>query len=151
MTGIVEPALPVALRLVEHFEGLHLGPYLDPVGIATIGLGATRYLDGRAVTLQDPPITRAAAYDMARHHLRSVCVPAVLRLCPQVDTPERLAALADFVFNLGAGRLQASTLRRRVAAGRWDDVPQELSRWVYGGGRVLRGLVLRRQAEAALI
>ena len=148
---MVETALPVALRLVEHFEGLHLRPYLDPVGIPTVGLGAIRYLDGRAVTLKDPPITREHAYDMARHHLRVVCVPAVLRLCPQTDTPERLAALADFVFNLGAGRLQASTLRRRVAARRWEDVPQELGRWVYGGGVVLRGLVRRREAEAALI
>jgi len=60
-----------------------------------------------------------------------------------------LGAICDFVFNLGAGRLQSSTLRRKINTEEWDDVPYELSRWVYGGGKKLRGLVLRREAESA--
>jgi lysozyme len=83
--------------------------------------------------------------------VRRVYLPAVLRLCPGVDSPGRLAALIDFTFNLGSGQLRASTLRKRVNAGDWDAVPAELRKWVRGGGRVLRGLVLRRGAEAALI
>ena len=76
---------------------------------------------------------------------------AALRYCPVLATePEaRLAALVDFTFNLGAGRLQTSTLRRRVNQRDWIAAGQELRRWVYGGGKVLPGLVARREAEAA--
>ncbi len=63
----------------------------------------------------------------------------------------RLAAIVDFTFNLGAGRLQTSTLRRRIDQRDWPASAQELRRWVYGGGRVLPGLVTRREAEAALL
>lgn len=63
----------------------------------------------------------------------------------------RLAAIVDFTFNLGAGRLQTSTLRRRVNQQDWIAVGQELRRWVYGGGKVLPGLVTRRSAEVALL
>jgi lysozyme len=83
--------------------------------------------------------------------VRRVYLPAVLKLCPGADTPERLAALIDFAFNLGVGRLAASTLRKRVNAGRWADLPAEFRKWNRGGGLVLRGLVLRREAEVALI
>ena len=78
---------------------------------------------------------------------------ATLRYCPVLATePEgRLAAIVDFTFNLGAGRLQASTLRRRVNQRDWPGAAQELSRWIYGGGRVLPGLVLRREAEISLL
>ena len=78
---------------------------------------------------------------------------ATLRYCPVLTTePDgRLAAIVDFTFNLGAGRLQASTLRRRVNQRDWTGAAQELLRWVHGGGRVLPGLVLRREAELALL
>ena len=78
---------------------------------------------------------------------------ATLRYCPVLATePEgRLAAIVDFTFNLGAGRLQVSTLRRRVNQRDWQGATQELRRWVYGGGRVLPGLVLRRDAEVSLL
>ena len=65
--------------------------------------------------------------------------------------PEKAAAIIDFVYNLGAGQLKGSNLRRRVNAQDWEEVPFELRKWVRGGGRVLRGLVLRREAEAGLV
>ena len=79
-----------------------------------------------------------------------VYLPSVLLLCPGVTEPNRLGAPVDFAYNLGANNLKTSTLRRRVNEGRGDEVPAELRKWVRGGGRVLRGLVLRREAEAAL-
>jgi len=57
----------------------------------------------------------------------------------------------DFTFNLGAGRLQTSTLRRRINQRNWAAAAKELHRWVYGGGKVLPGLVTRREAEAGLL
>ncbi len=78
---------------------------------------------------------------------------ATLRYCPVLAAePEgRLAAIVDFTFNLGAGRLQTSTLRRRINQQDWSSAALELRRWVYGGGRVLPGLVLRREAEIQLL
>ena len=144
-------AIEIAAALARRFEGLHLTPYLCPAGVPTIGYGATRYLDGRTVQLTDPPISREPAERMLLRQVEAIYWPAVRRLCPVPMPPERAAALIDFCFNLGAGNLSASTLRKRVNAGRWDDVPAELRKWNRGGGRVLRGLVLRREAEATLV
>ena len=57
---------------------------------------------------------------------------ATLRFCPVLATQpeERLAAITDFTFNLGAGRLQVSTLRRRINQRDWIAASQELRRWV---------------------
>lgn len=144
-------ALKVACELAMRFEGCYLHPYLCPAGIATIGYGATYYPDGRRVRLSDPPISKEVALAMLHSMVINEYLPAVLKLCPRVDTPQRLAALIDFAFNLGAGNLRASTLRKRVNAGRWDLVKVELMKWVRGGGKWLRGLYLRRQAESRLI
>ena len=143
--------IELVLALCRRFEGLYLTPYLCPAGIPTIGYGATYYEDGTRVTLRDPPITREQAEALLSWHVRTVYLPAVHRLCPDVDSPERLAALIDFTFNLGAGNLRNSTLRRRVNEERWEDVPDELRKWNKSGGRVLRGLTARREAEAALV
>lgn len=117
----------------------------------TIGYGATYYEDGQRVRLTDPLITRERAEQLLEWMVRTVYLPSVAQLCPGADEPGRVAALIDFTFNLGAGQLRASTLRRKVNAGDWEAVPAELRKWVRGGGRPLRGLVLRREAEIRLV
>ncbi len=144
-------AVEIAAGLCRRFEGLHLRPYLCPAGVPTIGYGATYYEDGTRVTLSDPPISRQRAEELLVWHIENVYLPAVLKLCPDVGAPERLAALIDFAFNLGVGNLRASTLRKRANAKRWGDVRAELMRWTKAGGKELRGLVKRREAECALI
>lgn len=146
-----DEALHLAASLCRRFEGLYLRPYLCPAGVPTIGYGSTYYEDGRRVKLTDPAITRGRAEDLLLHQLRTIYARQTAALCPHVDTPGRLAALIDFAYNLGAANLRASTLRRKVNAGEWDEVPAQLLRWNKAGGRVLRGLTIRRQAEAALI
>lgn len=99
-----------------------------------------------------PPITEAEA----ESYLAADLMPALAasqRYCPALATePEgRLAAVVDFTFNLGVGRLQTSTLRRRINPRDWAGAAQEFRRSVYGGGRVLPGLVVRREAEARLL
>lgn len=141
----------LVLALLFRFEGLRLHPYLCPAGVPTIGLGSTHYEDGRPVRLSDPAITRERAISLAQLDILRTFMPAVIRHCPGVDTPRRLAALVDFTYNLGGGRLGASTLRRKVNAGDWDGAKVELMKWVRGGGRVLPGLVRRRAAEVALL
>lgn len=146
-----DPVAIAAARLTEPSEGLFLRPYLCPAGVPSIGFGSTHYEDGTRVTLRDPQITKRRARQLMRHELQTVCRPAVDDLCPGADTPERKAVLVDFVYNLGRSRLAASTLRRRVNARGWAGARRELLRWVYGGGKKLRGLVIRRQRGAAML
>ena len=146
---------PQAIALAKRFEGFHrvpiddpwgrAHPYICPAGFMTIGWGHLCKPD-------HPPVTEAEAEAYLAADLMTA-LAATLRYCPVLATePEvRLAAIVDFTFNLGAGRLQTSTLRRRVNQRDWPSAGQELRRWVYGGGRVLVGLVTRREAEAALL
>ena len=145
-----ELAILVATALARRFEGLYLSPYLCPAGVPTIGYGATYYEDGTRVTLLDAPITRERAIALLQWMVRTVYLPTVMRLCPGIDNPNRLAALIDFTFNLGGNALKNSSLRRKVNAGMWSAVPTELRKWVMAAGKRLRGLVIRREAEAAL-
>lgn len=147
----LDQALHLAASLCRRFEGCYLRPYLCPAGVPTIGYGSTYYEDGRRVSLTDPAITMARAEDLLMHQLRTVYLRQTVALCPGTDTPARLAALVDFSYNLGSANLKASTLRKRVNAGEWPDVPPQLLRWNKAGGKVLRGLTIRRQAEAVLV
>lgn len=144
-------ALAIVIRLCLLFEGMYLRPYLCPAGVPTIGVGSTRYLDGRAVKLSDPAITREHALLLLRRKILTEYMPGVRKLCGAVNDAGRLAALTDLAYNIGLGNLRASTLRKHVLAGRWDLVPAQLRVWNRGGGRVLPGLVKRREAECALI
>ena len=143
-----------AIDLAKRFEGFHrvpradpgrAHPYVCPAGYWTIGYG-------HLCDPKHPPITEAEAEGYLAADLRTA-LNATLRYCPVLATePEgRLAAIVDFTFNLGAGRLQTSTLRRRLNQRDWPSAASELRRWVYGGGKVLPGLVIRRAAETALL
>ena len=94
-------------------------------------------------------IDEATAEDLLRRDVEAA-VRAVLRLIrvPLADGP--FDALCSFTFNLGAGALQRSTLRRKINREEHDAVPAEFRRWVWAGGRKLKGLIRRREAEAVL-
>jgi lysozyme len=144
--------LAIAVALCKEFEGFRSKPYLCPAGVATIGYGTTRHMGGAPVSLTDPPIDKATAEMLLRAQLRRDYLPGALRACPVLATDERaLNAIVDFCYNLGVGRLQTSTLRRRINALDWQGARTEIRRWVRGGGKILPGLVRRREAEAALL
>ena len=144
--------LDIAAGLCRVFEGFKSKPYLCPAGVPTIGYGSTYYGNGTKVTLQDVPISEVDARALLLHELQYTYTPGVLRLCPQLVTDERrLNAIVDFVFNAGIGRLQTSTLRRKINERDWLAAEAELNKWVRGGGKILPGLVKRRQAEALLL
>jgi len=147
----INRAVRLVIALLERFEGLYLRPYLCPAGVWTIGLGTTRYPDGRPVRPTDRAITRDEAYVIASWQIRTDYLPGALRACRGLNTAGRMAAVVDFTYNLGVAALRGSTLRKRINAGRWEDVPTELRKWVRGGGRVLSGLVKRREAEVRLL
>ena len=143
----IAEAMRLAEALLHRWEGMVLTPYLCSAGVPTIGLGSTRYLDGRPVRLTDPPITREHALVLARDQLRRRYLRAVRAYCPDLTDPRRVAALTSWTYNLGPGALAASTLRRRINAQAWEAVPPEWRRWNRAGGRVIAGLTARREAE----
>jgi len=143
-----------AIDLAKRFEGFHrvpkndpgrAHPYVCPAGYWTIGYG-------HLCDPKHPPISDAEAASYLAADLITA-LNATLRYCPVLATePEgRLAAIVDFTFNLGAGRLQTSTLRRRISQRDWTSAAQELRRWIYGGGRALPGLVGRRNVESLML
>ena len=143
--------LEIASALCRQFEGFKSKPYLCPAGVPTIGYGSTYYADGRKVTLQDPPMDEPAARTLLMYELNHTYLPAVLRHCPVLVSDERKCnAIVDFCYNLGVGRLQTSTLKRKINAQDWEGAKEQLKLWVRGGGKVLNGLVKRRDAECAL-
>ena len=140
-----------AIDLIKSFEGFYSKPYLCPAGIPTIGYGTTWYENGKKVTLHDMPISKERANDLLMYEINKACIPAILRLCPTlIGHQNKFCAIISFTYNLGSGRLKASTLRRRINAEDWDAAANELLKWNKAGGKVLRGLDLRRKAEAAL-
>jgi lysozyme len=143
-----------AIDLAKRFEGFHrlpkhdphrAYPYICPAGYWTIGYG-------HLCDQNHPPITEDEAGCYLAMDIQTA-LSATLRYCPVLATEseERLAAIVDFTFNLGAGRLQTSTLRRRINQRDWLSAGTELGRWVHGGGKVLRGLVARRAAGALML
>lgn len=144
--------LDIAAALCKQFEGYRGKPYLCPAGVATIGYGSTYYADGRKVALTDAPMSEPDAAALLLQELHHTFLPGVLRQCPILLTDERKCnAIVDFVYNLGLGRLQTSTLKRKINQQDWDAAQEQLMLWTKGGGRVLPGLVKRRSAESALL
>jgi lysozyme len=133
-------AIEIAKVLAKFFEGLSLVPYFCPAGYRTAGWGHL-YPEGGPITLEQ-------AGEFLKSDLQKA-LNGTVRQCPVLLAyPEILGAITDFAFNLGVGRLQTSTLRRKINQQDWDGAANELRKWVYGGGRKLKGLVLRREAEA---
>ena len=137
-------ALARLRALCRRFEGLRLRAYLCPVGVWTIGYGATGPGIGPGLIWTQQQAEARLLADARRF------LDGTRRLCPDLEG-NALAAVADFSFNLGLGRLRASTLRRRLNDGDMDGARTELAKWVRGGGRILPGLVARRAAEIALL
>lgn len=153
--------LDIAEELCKRFEGLHrvgsdglIYPYICPAGFPTQGYGTVFRPDGKKVSMDDPPITRETAEQWLKLELLHTYAPGVVRQCPillslAMTTKDwgKFNAIVDFAYNLGVGRLQTSTLRRKINAQDWVGAKEQLRLWIRGGGRVLPGLVKRREAE----
>jgi lysozyme len=144
--------LEIAAELCRRFEGYRAKPYLCPAGVATIGYGSTYYADKRKVSLDDAPMDEPTARALLMVELEHTYLPGVLRNCPILATDERRCnAIVDFAYNLGIGRLQTSTLKRKINAQDWAGAQEQIMLWTRGGGKVLPGLVKRRLAEKLLL
>ncbi len=146
-------ALNLAFKIAKPFEGLSLKPYHDPVGYPTIGYGHLLSKQPWADLSQWQPISMNEAEALLQADM-FMALDQVADASPVLNDPDnwqRLAALSDFVFNLGIGQYRASTLKRRVDVEDWDGAQHQIKRWIRARGKVLKGLVLRREAEARLL
>jgi lysozyme len=138
------------IELIKRFEGLSLKPYLCPAKIPTIGYGNTFYKNGKKVTLNDKPITEQKAVEMLKQSLEKF-EQYVDSYCIDTITQNQFDAIVSFCYNVGPANLKSSTLLKKVNANANDEtIRVEFMKWTKGGGKVLKGLVTRRTAEADL-
>ena len=124
------------------FEGLRLKAYRDAAGVLTIGYGHT----GKDVREGD----RISPYWAKELLVKDVAeVERAVSELQVARTPGQLDALVSLAFNIGIGRLKGSTLLRVIRnGGSKQQIKKEFKRWVYAGGKKLKGLELRREWEA---
>lgn len=133
------------LGLIKCFEGFSPTIYICPGGYPTIGYGhvVKKHEDF------SNGINEAEAENLLRQDA-GIAEHLVLRFIQVPLTDGQFDALVSFTFNLGGGALQRSTLRRKVNREEHGEVPAQFMRWVWAGGRKLKGLIRRRVAEADL-
>lgn len=133
------------IDLIKRFEGFSAKVYICPAGYPTIGFGhvVKPYEDFSA------GIDEALGEELLRQDAQ-IAERAVLRLINVPLTDGQFDALVSFTYNLGGGALQRSTLRRKINREEHAEVPEQFMRWVWAGGRKLKGLVRRREAEVKL-
>ena len=137
------------VKMIMHHEGVRLKPYRCPANLWTVGVGHL-IGDGKSLPQEwDRQFTMEEVNDILKKDLRRF-ERGVLRLCPMGLTQHRFDALVSFSFNVGLGSLQRSTVRRRHNRGDYEGAAKTFMMWTKGGGRVLRGLVIRRQDEVNL-
>lgn len=130
------------LALLKQSEGFRSKVYLDVNGIPTIGYGHR---------LQHPEcfpdgVTETQAGELLACDVREA-EQAVERLVRTPLAQGQFDALVDFCFNLGQGRLAASTLLAELNRGRYDAAAEQLLLWDHAGTRELAALRARREAE----
>ena len=133
--------------LLKKFEGCKLKAYRCPAGICTIGYGHTSAA-GSPEVKDGMTLTQKQCDDILRTDLVKY-ETAVYNAVKQPLTQHQFDVLVDFAYNAGIGNLLSSTLLKKVNAASFNSVPAELMKWTKGGGKVLPGLVKRRQAESA--
>ena len=152
---------PAAIEMIKHHEGVRTRPYRCPALLWTIAVGpvidpthaAVKYEERRNLpipagwdrTLTMAEVDAILAQDLSRFER------GVLRLCPAAAGRQGIFdSLVSFAFNVGLGSLQRSTLRMKTNRGDFEEAADEFLKWTKAGGRVLPGLVKRRNDERAM-
>lgn len=138
------------IELIKSFEGFSSYSYLCPAGIPTIGYGSTHYENGSAVALGDRPVDRFRADRIIAATLEREYEPGVNHAVRVKLTQGQYDALVDFAYNLGVRALRTSTLLKKLNAGDFDGASREFGKWTRCDGKILPGLVARREAERKL-
>jgi lysozyme len=156
--------------LMHRFEGCRNKPYLCPAHIWTIGYGHVLYqeqirlpvvrVEGKEIPMirKEMPLRQEDARVWSKEEIEKLFADdvasferGVLRLVPGcVGRQGSFDALVSISFNFGLGNLQRSTIRMKANRGDWSGAAEAFRAWTKGGGKVLPGLVKRREAEIAL-
>ena len=131
------------IELIKHFEGCELEAYKCPAGVWTIGYGHIKGVS------EGMSITQAQAEQMLLDELKEY--ENYINELVVVDLSQnQFDALVSWVYNLGPANLKSSTLLKVLNSGDYAGVPDQIERWNKAGGKVLEGLIRRRQAESSL-
>ncbi|HGG8841610.1 MULTISPECIES: lysozyme [Enterobacter] len=136
------------IALIKEFEGCKLTAYQDSVGVWTIGYGWTQPVDGKPIragmTIKQETAERLLKTGLVSYE------SDVSRLVKVGMTQGQFDALVSFTYNLGARSLSTSTLLRKLNAGDYTGAAAEFMSWNKAGGKALKGLTRRREAERTL-
>lgn len=131
------------LELIKKYEGCQLKAYKCPAGIPTIGFGHIRGVK-MGMTITQEIADKLLQEDIAPTEKALNALKINFRQ-GQFD------ALVSFIFNLGIGNFNSSTLKKKIIAGAKDeDIAAEFAKWNKAAGKVLAGLTKRREEEAKL-
>lgn len=140
-------------NLIKKEEGLRLKAYPDPAtggDPITIGYGSTRYEDGSKIKLGDV-ITEERATYLLRLDVARRCIVLASLVAPTRINQNQVDALLSFIYNVGIGAFEKSTLLKKVKTNPFDQsIRTEFMKWKRAGGKVLPGLEKRRIQEANL-
>lgn len=149
--ALVEPLTltGAGMSLIQKAEGYSAVPYICAAGVATIGWGSTIDAAGKPITLDHPKIATDHAQMLFDRDL-ALFGRGVRRLIKKPINNNQYSALVSLSYNIGLGNLQASTLLRKLNRGDYNGCAGEFWKWRKGGGRILQGLVIRRERERLL-
>jgi len=148
------------IKMLQHHEGVRYKPYRCPAQLWTIGVGHVMYPEQAKL-----PLARRGEVTLRVEDFREFSkeeVDGILKsdlarfergvhnYCGNNLTQGQFDGLVSFAFNLGLGTLQRSTLRQKVLRGDMEGAAEEFLKYTMAGGKVLRGLVNRRNDERAL-
>lgn len=127
---------------IKRFESCRLTAYQDTAGVWTVGYGHTKGVK------KGDRITQYQAEQFLREDLSEF--ERAANKVRRLTTQGRYDAVLDFMYNLGIGNFNKSTLKAYIESGRsvWE-IQEQFIRWVNAGGRKIGGLVSRRIWEAA--
>ena len=137
------------LKLIKEFEGLRLKAYQDSVGVWTIGYGTT----SRAGVGVDVGPGLVITEKQAEVYLKMAIAKFARQIEPlftREPTSNQFSAMLSLAYNIGPGAFRKSTCLKRFNAGDIEGAAEALTWFNKAGGKVLRGLVRRRESEKAL-
>ena len=143
------------LKLIQEFEQFVNAPYLDSARVWTIGYGSTYYPNGKPVTGRDKPITREYAETIQRHVIATDFEPVINELLAKeiasgFITQNMYDAIVSLAYNIGINGFKKSSVLRLLKQGDKQNAADAFLLWNMAGGKVLRGLVKRRERERKL-
>ena len=131
------------ISLIQKFEGCELEAYQCSAGVWTIGYGHTKdVVEGMTITKEQAEQMLVDELHEYENYINEYVTVAL--------SQNQFDALVSWVYNLGPANLKVSTMLKVLNKGQYEEVPAQMKRWNKAGGKVLEGLIRRREAEACL-